>query len=191
MHAIGFLDLNDATNAGKFFNMSFQDNMHSPLQVWTETPDGNAVNFITGAGGFLQTMINGYPGFRITENGLTFLPKCPENAKTIKIRSFSYQSAFIDFEYKCSSSSSALRGSSSSSSSSLKAHSMRIKVVDTKKGFLPLKFQAIHRKKGPLANAVEEKKLFGSLPKVLEKGSEVMIDLTHIDDKMFRFQLSA
>jgi hypothetical protein len=189
MHAIGFLDLNDATNAGKFFNMSFQDNMHAPLQVWTETPDGNAVNFVTGAGGFLQTMINGYPGFRITENGLSFLPKCPENAKSIKIRSFSYQSALIDFEYKCSGTSTvSMRGSTPSSS--LKASSMRMKVVDIKKGFLPLKFQAIRQKKGPFVNAVEEKTLFGSLPKLLEKGAELMIDLTRVDDKMFRFQLS-
>lgn len=37
MHSIGFLDLEDHTNAAKFFNMSFQDNLHAPLQVWTET----------------------------------------------------------------------------------------------------------------------------------------------------------
>jgi protein-glucosylgalactosylhydroxylysine glucosidase len=37
MHSIGFLDLHDDLNAAKYFNMSFQDNMHEPLQVWTET----------------------------------------------------------------------------------------------------------------------------------------------------------
>lgn len=37
MHAIGFLDLQDFTSAAKYFNMSFQDNLHAPLQVWTET----------------------------------------------------------------------------------------------------------------------------------------------------------
>lgn len=37
MHAIGFLDLQDFSSAAKYFNMSFQDNLHAPLQVWTET----------------------------------------------------------------------------------------------------------------------------------------------------------
>lgn len=37
MHAIGFLDLGDFDSAAQFFNMSFQDNMHAPFQVWTET----------------------------------------------------------------------------------------------------------------------------------------------------------
>jgi protein-glucosylgalactosylhydroxylysine glucosidase len=37
MHAIGYLDLQDYNNAAKYFNMSFQDNMHDPLKVWTET----------------------------------------------------------------------------------------------------------------------------------------------------------
>jgi trehalose/maltose hydrolase-like predicted phosphorylase len=37
MHSIGFLDLEDPISAGKYFNMSFQDNLHPPLQVWTET----------------------------------------------------------------------------------------------------------------------------------------------------------
>ncbi len=37
MHAVGFLDLQDFGSANKYFNMSFQDNLHAPLQVWTET----------------------------------------------------------------------------------------------------------------------------------------------------------
>ncbi len=41
MHSIGFLDLGDHMNAAKYFNMSFQDNLHAPLQVWTETVSEN------------------------------------------------------------------------------------------------------------------------------------------------------
>ncbi len=37
MHSIGYLDLLDFENANKFFNMSFQDNLQLPLNVWTET----------------------------------------------------------------------------------------------------------------------------------------------------------
>ena len=37
MFAINFLDLQNFTSAAMYFNMSFQDNLHEPLQVWTET----------------------------------------------------------------------------------------------------------------------------------------------------------
>eukprot|EP00981_Chlorochromonas_danica_P008125 scaffold2028_cov181-Ochromonas_danica.AAC.3 len=104
MHSIGYLDLSDYTQAAKYFNMSFQDNLHSPLQVWTETPDGNAVNFITGAGGFLQTMIAGYPGVRINfeDGSLIIHPVCLEGADFIKLRGLHYHKAKVDIEYSCS-----------------------------------------------------------------------------------------
>lgn len=104
MHAIGFLDLNDIPQASKFFNMSFQDNMHAPFQVWTETPDGNAVNFITGAGGFLQTLLNGYAGLRIVEDnggGLAAHPKCIEQATGMKVRGFHLAGSVLDLAFAC------------------------------------------------------------------------------------------
>jgi protein-glucosylgalactosylhydroxylysine glucosidase len=33
--------------------------------VWTETPTGGATNFITGAGGFVQAVLFGFPGARL------------------------------------------------------------------------------------------------------------------------------
>lgn len=102
MHAIGFLDLGMADEAAKYLNMSFQDNLHAPLRVWTETPDGNAVNFITGAGGFLQTLIAGYPGVRIAADlSLTVTPSCVQGADRIKLRGLHYLSTSLDIEYTC------------------------------------------------------------------------------------------
>jgi hypothetical protein len=103
MHSIGYLDLKEYDQASKFFNMSFQDNLQAPLQVWTETPDGNAVNFITGAGGFLQTMLFGYPGIRISASGdeLAYNPQCPEAAVSIKIRGVHYLDSVFDLQYAC------------------------------------------------------------------------------------------
>ena len=46
-------------------------------------------------------MINGYPGFRITDNGLTMKPYCPEGATSVKLRSFSYLGNTFTFEYNC------------------------------------------------------------------------------------------
>eukprot|EP01031_Cornospumella_fuschlensis_P033191 gene33192-40158_t len=101
MHCVGYLDLQQFDRAAQFFNMSFQDNMHAPLMVWTETPEGNAVNFITGAGGFLQTMIMGYPGLRIDDQGLNATPACIPGATFIKLRSVQYQGSTFDLEYEC------------------------------------------------------------------------------------------
>ena len=59
------------------------------------------MNFITGAGGFMQTVIYGYPGVRITSNKLTMTPICIEGAMQMKIRSFNYMDNSLDFEYFC------------------------------------------------------------------------------------------
>ncbi|MGI9071810.1 MAG: hypothetical protein ACR2JB_10985 [Bryobacteraceae bacterium] len=44
--------------------------LRSPFQVIAETPRNQSTNFITGAGAFLQQFVFGYPGLRLTENGL-------------------------------------------------------------------------------------------------------------------------
>lgn len=68
-------------------------------------PDGNAVNFITGAGGFLQTLIMGYPGLRLLSAGtLQLSPVCPEGVTSLKIRAFQFLDSVYDFEYWCDSS---------------------------------------------------------------------------------------
>jgi protein-glucosylgalactosylhydroxylysine glucosidase len=102
MHSIGYLDLDDVNLAARYFNQSFQDNLQLPLQVWTESPGGGAVNFITGAGGFLQTIINGYAGLRVSENGLYFkTPKCPEYAESFRIKGISFLDTSVDLFFSC------------------------------------------------------------------------------------------
>jgi trehalose/maltose hydrolase-like predicted phosphorylase len=61
MHSIGFLELDgqDTDKSYRLFNKSYA-NVKDPYFVWTESPSGGAINFITGAGGFLQTYLNGY-----------------------------------------------------------------------------------------------------------------------------------
>ena len=41
------------TRAAPHFRQGYA-NVQPPFNVWTETPGGGTVNFITGAGGFLQ-----------------------------------------------------------------------------------------------------------------------------------------
>jgi len=78
MFVINWLALGEAETAMSFFDRSFA-NIQPPFDVWTETADGGgSVNFIKGAGGFLQQFLFGFPGMRITKNALTlnfeFLP---------------------------------------------------------------------------------------------------------------------
>ena len=81
MFAIGHWDVGDVDEAQSLFNRSYA-NVQEPYGVWTETPSGGTTNFITGAGGFLQGVINGLAGVRLGaassggSSSITFHPQC-------------------------------------------------------------------------------------------------------------------
>jgi len=50
--------------------LSYEGHVRPPFYALAETPRNDAVNFLTGAGGFLQQVIYGYTGLRITDEGL-------------------------------------------------------------------------------------------------------------------------
>ena len=60
---------------------------HGPFLVLSETPTNQSVNFLTGAGGFLQQFIYGYTGLRLTENGVApkFKPILPSSIKKLTV----------------------------------------------------------------------------------------------------------
>lgn len=102
IHSIGYKDLLIYSEANDFFLRSYQDNIQKPFNVWTETPEGNAGNFITGAGGFLQTVIYGYPGIRITEEELLIEnPVCPDHTGGLKVRGLRYLGYRLNLHYSC------------------------------------------------------------------------------------------
>lgn len=59
MHSIGWLEKKEMNHAHELFTRSYL-NIKKPFYVWQETPTEGAVNFITGAGGFLQNVLFGY-----------------------------------------------------------------------------------------------------------------------------------
>lgn len=67
MHTIGFLDLKDEVEAATYFDKSHSLYVREPFKVWSESLPGEpaAGNFITGAGGFLQSVIVGYGGIQL------------------------------------------------------------------------------------------------------------------------------
>eukprot|EP01065_Artemidia_motanka_P002399 TRINITY_DN11142_c0_g1_i1.p1 TRINITY_DN11142_c0_g1~~TRINITY_DN11142_c0_g1_i1.p1 ORF type:complete len:463 (+),score=98.55 TRINITY_DN11142_c0_g1_i1:870-2258(+) len=87
MFAIGSLDLEDDAHALPLFRRGYE-NARPPFKVWTELADGGGcVNFITGAGGFLQSVLNGYAGIRVHRDSLALLPhRPPGNVTEISVR---------------------------------------------------------------------------------------------------------
>jgi len=82
METIAWLELGDNEAAAQVWDYSFA-NAQQPFLVWTETPKGGAVNFITGAGGFLQGILFGYGGIRIQDNLLAFNPQLPPSVTKV------------------------------------------------------------------------------------------------------------
>jgi hypothetical protein len=93
MFAIGWFNVGNFTASQPLFRRGFA-NVQPPFDVWTETPGGGTVNFITGAGGFLQSVIFGTSGMRIARGALNFDPPPPSatgtNATKITVHSFHY-----------------------------------------------------------------------------------------------------
>nr|CAH90373.1 hypothetical protein [Pongo abelii] len=72
MFAVGWMELKDAARARGLLDRSFA-NMAEPFKVWTGNADGSgAVNFLTGMGGFLQAVVFGCTGFRVSVSGIFY-----------------------------------------------------------------------------------------------------------------------
>jgi len=92
---VGYLEVGDLTNAAINFDRSYA-NIKQPFNIWTETPTGGTVNFITGAGGFLQGVMFGYPGLRITSNQLSFQPALFAGVSEYKFRNLHYRGTSLN-----------------------------------------------------------------------------------------------
>ncbi|CAF2594072.1 unnamed protein product [Rotaria sp. Silwood2] len=99
MHTIGFLELNDFEKAQRLFRRAYEIYVRPPFNVWTEAQDSiGAVNFITGAGGFLQAIIFGYGGLRLRLDHLEVMPppRLPNQAKKLIFHGLKYHGAILD-----------------------------------------------------------------------------------------------
>ncbi|XP_033736120.1 protein-glucosylgalactosylhydroxylysine glucosidase-like [Pecten maximus] len=99
MFAIGWLELNELTKAEKLFKRQF-NNVVPPFNIWSEVENGGgARNFLTGIGGYLQSLIFGYGGFRIFEDRLQFDPTLPPDASTFNLTGIDYLDGSFDFYF--------------------------------------------------------------------------------------------
>jgi trehalose/maltose hydrolase-like predicted phosphorylase len=77
----------DAERAYQLFLDSYKPNEVPPFGVLSETAGGTNPYFATGAGGFLQTLINGFAGLEITDEGIIQLKtKLPKQWKSVTIK---------------------------------------------------------------------------------------------------------
>ncbi|RUS83055.1 hypothetical protein EGW08_009194 [Elysia chlorotica] len=99
MFLIGWLELGNEGKAETLLARSTQ-NAQSPFLVWTENADGSgAVNFLTGMGGYLQSVVFGYGGCRLHDDHLTFNPRLMPNTKRMRFVGISYRGCDLDLEY--------------------------------------------------------------------------------------------
>ncbi len=79
--SVGAAELNDRAMVDSLLPHSYRPHLKGPFLMLSETPTNDAVNFVTGAGGFLQQVIFGWTGLRLGERGLepTFPPLLPSS----------------------------------------------------------------------------------------------------------------
>ena len=66
--------------------------------MWDETTSGGCGNFITGAGGFMQSVIHGYGGVRYGKDSLTVTPRLPPSSGSLVIDGLKYRGASLRLE---------------------------------------------------------------------------------------------
>jgi protein-glucosylgalactosylhydroxylysine glucosidase len=79
--------LGNTDKAFELFTKSYKPNEVPPFGVLSETAGGTNPYFATGAGGFLQTLLNGFGGLDIGEEGITQIKdiKLPKTWKSLTI----------------------------------------------------------------------------------------------------------
>ena len=72
-------ELRDRPLIDSLFTQTYRRYLRGPFRILAETPNNDAVNFLTGAGGFLQQVIYGYSGLRLGDAGVSraFPPLLP------------------------------------------------------------------------------------------------------------------
>jgi hypothetical protein len=86
--AVDAAELGDRALLDSLLPHSYQGHLRGPFLMLSETPTNDAVNFVTGAGGFLQQVIYGYTGLRWGESGLepAFAPLLPSRVTRLTLR---------------------------------------------------------------------------------------------------------
>jgi protein-glucosylgalactosylhydroxylysine glucosidase len=88
----------DADAAAWFATNFTGGSLKPPFNVRTETASNNAGYFITGSGGYLQSLLYGFSGLRIREAGLVaaYAPVLPERWKSLTLHNLWFRGQRLD-----------------------------------------------------------------------------------------------
>jgi trehalose/maltose hydrolase-like predicted phosphorylase len=85
--AVIYARLGDAENAFRLFKESYEPNKRPPFGALAEAATSNNPYFATGAGGMLQTVLFGFGGLHLTEEGIVQKnPILPMQWKSLTIK---------------------------------------------------------------------------------------------------------
>ena len=86
--ALLYSRLGKGREAGRDFRKGYMTHLCPPFRSMAECQGGTNPYFLTGAGGLLQTVIMGFAGYDITDDGLRQLhgTALPEGWKAVKVK---------------------------------------------------------------------------------------------------------
>lgn len=74
VYCVQYARMGEADKAYEMFRRCYEPNLRNPFGVISETPTSNNPYFMTGAGGLLQAVLNGFCGLQVTDKGVVQLP---------------------------------------------------------------------------------------------------------------------
>lgn len=85
--AVIYARLGDAENAFRLFKESYEPNKRPPFGALAEAATSNNPYFVTGAGGMLQTVLFGFGGLHLTDEGIIQVnPILPKKWKSLTLK---------------------------------------------------------------------------------------------------------
>lgn len=86
VYCVQYARMGEADKAYEMFRRCYEPNLKKPFGVISETPTSNNPYFMTGAGGLLQAVLNGFCGPQITDEGIVQLPSAlPSHWKRVTV----------------------------------------------------------------------------------------------------------
>lgn len=86
VYCVQYARMGEADKAYEMFRRCYEPNLRKPFGVISETPTSNNPYFMTGAGGLLQAVLNGFCGLQITDEGIVQLPSAlPSHWKRVTV----------------------------------------------------------------------------------------------------------
>lgn len=86
VYCVQYARMGEADKAYEMFRRCYEPNLRKPFGVISETPTSNNPYFMTGAGGLLQAVLNGFCGLQITNEGIVqLLSVLPSHWKRVTV----------------------------------------------------------------------------------------------------------